>query len=382
MFPQCVQCQRGTINMESQPVKYTSGNILTADVEALVNTVNCVGVMGRGIALQFKQAYPTNFKEYEKACKSGDVEPGKMFVHHTGAFTNPQYIINFPTKRHWRGNSRMEDIETGLVDLVATIRNLSIRSIAIPPLGSGLGQLNWSDVKATIELALRDLNDVDVVLYEPVADIAALGTVATTQPPAMTLGRALVICLIERYTQAVLDPVITLLEIHKLLYFMQESGEDLKLRFGKAPAGPFANNLRHLLLKMEGYYITGYDGGSDKPGKEIELVPGAVKDALVALASTPETNQNLQKVLRLVDGWESPFGLELLATVHWIASRDNGSTLQQIIEQTYAWDDRKRKFSYRQIELAYNSLAENRWINMNRAKDYFDSPGTKLTTSK
>lgn len=141
-------------------IEYTSGDILKCEADALVNTVNCVGVMGRGIALQFKNVYPDNFKAYEAACKREAVQPGRMFVFDTGQLTLPRFIINFPTKRHWRGKSRIEDIESGLTDLVKVIRDKGIRSIAIPPLGAGLGGLDWSDVRPRIERALTGLADV------------------------------------------------------------------------------------------------------------------------------------------------------------------------------------------------------------------------------
>ena len=128
-------------------IEYTTGDILRSDAEALVNTVNCVGVMGRGIALQFKNLFPANFKAYAAACKRQEVRPGRMFVFDIGQLTLPRYIINFPTKRHWRGKSRMEDIESGLAALVETIRERGIRSIAVPPLGSGLGGLDWVEIR-------------------------------------------------------------------------------------------------------------------------------------------------------------------------------------------------------------------------------------------
>ena len=107
---------------DADMIEYRTGDILTTDAEALVNTVNCVGIMGRGIALQFKNAFPANFKAYAAACNRGEVQPGRMFVFETGTLGNPKYIINFPTKRHWRGKSRMEDIDTGLVALAREIR--------------------------------------------------------------------------------------------------------------------------------------------------------------------------------------------------------------------------------------------------------------------
>src|SRR5436190_9407038 len=148
-------------------IEYKKGDILREDVEALVNTVNCVGIMGRGIALQFKNAFPENFKFYVAACERHEVQPGRMLVFKTGGLTNPKYIINFPTKRHWRGKSRIEDIEAGLVALVNEIRRRGIRSIAIPPLGAGLGGLAWADVRPRIERAMRELPDVRVVVFEP-----------------------------------------------------------------------------------------------------------------------------------------------------------------------------------------------------------------------
>ena len=123
-------------------IEYKTGDILAEEAEALVNTVNCVGVMGRGIALQFKRAFPENFKAYATQCKRNEMRPGRVFVFETGEMLLPRYIINFPTKRHWRGKSRMEDIESGLGSLLEEIRSHGIRSIAIPPLGSGLGGLD------------------------------------------------------------------------------------------------------------------------------------------------------------------------------------------------------------------------------------------------
>ena len=148
-------------------IEFTTGDILRADAEALVNTVNCVGIMGRGVALQFKNEFPANFKAYEAACARDEVRPGKMFVFETRELTGPKFIINFPTKRHWRGKSRMEDIDSGLKALVEEVRNRGIRSIAIPPLGSGLGGLNWADVRPRIEAALRGVNDLHVIVFGP-----------------------------------------------------------------------------------------------------------------------------------------------------------------------------------------------------------------------
>jgi O-acetyl-ADP-ribose deacetylase (regulator of RNase III) len=166
------------------------GNLLQADAEALVNTVNTVGYMGKGIALQFKQAYPENFRTYAQAVRRGEVQPGRMLVVPTGFVTNPRYIINFPTKRHWRGRSRIEDIEAGLESLVTEIKRLRLRSIAIPPLGCGNGGLDWSDVRPRIERALEKVPDVRVLLFAPRGAPAAEDMPIRTRWPNMTTGRA------------------------------------------------------------------------------------------------------------------------------------------------------------------------------------------------
>ena len=180
-------------------LKYKTGDILAEDAEALVNTVNCVGVMGRGIALQFKRAFPENFKAYAARCKRDEMQPGQVFVFETGQLTHPHYIINFPTKRHWRGKSRMEDIESGLASLAQEIRARGIRSIAIPPLGSGLGGLDWSEVRRRVQAALEKFDDVKVVVFEPGGGPVDKRANRSREVPKMTAGRAALIGLMDRY---------------------------------------------------------------------------------------------------------------------------------------------------------------------------------------
>jgi O-acetyl-ADP-ribose deacetylase (regulator of RNase III) len=255
------------------------GDILLADTEALVNTVNCVGVMGRGIALQFRKAFPENFKVYERACERKEVRPGKMLVFETGLLTGPRYIINFPTKRHWTGKSKMQDIDAGLLALVHEIKKRGIRSVAVPPLGCGLGGLDWNKVRPKIMRAFEELPDVRVILFEPSGAPEAGEMVKEERAPAMTPGRAVLVELMSRYLAAVLDPFVTLLEIHKLMYFMQEAGENLRLKYEKAPYGPYAKNLRHVLSLVEGYFISGYGDAEDDPERPIELLPGVTESA-------------------------------------------------------------------------------------------------------
>lgn len=339
-------------------IEFKTGDILSEKTEAVVNTVNCVGSMGRGIALQFKKAWPENFKAYAAACRRGEMQPGRMFVFETGRLTNPRYIINFPTKRHWRGKSRIEDIEAGLVALVQEIQRLGIRSIAIPPLGAGLGGLEWSEVRPRIERAFGDLKDLRVVVFEPSGDAAAVAVRRARKPPTMTAGHAALVGLMDRYLRGLLDPFVTLLEVHKLMYFMQEAGEPLRLRLAKGPYGPYAENLRHVLAAIDGYYVSGYAAGGDEPGKPLELVPGAVGEAEAALEKRPETRARFDRVVRLVEGFESPFGLELLATVHWVMTREGAGDEEATVAATYAWGERKRRFSRDQILLARRVLED------------------------
>jgi len=148
-------------------IELTQGDLLKQNAEALVNAVNCVGIMGRGIALQFRNAFPENFEFYRSACRRGEVTPGRVLIFDRGIETNPRFILNFPTKRHWRDASRMEDIEVGLRSLLEEAIRLRIRSMAVPPLGCGLGGLKWSEVRPSIEKAFAALPDMRVLLFEP-----------------------------------------------------------------------------------------------------------------------------------------------------------------------------------------------------------------------
>lgn len=343
-------------------IEFRTGDILRADTEALVNTVNCVGIMGRGIALQFKNAFPENFRAYADACARGEVQPGRMFVFETGELGHPRWIINFPTKRHWRGKSRMEDIESGLQALVNVMREKGIHSIAIPPLGSGLGGLVWSEVRSRIEAALRSLTDVQVVVYEPNGSPAPARMTHVREVPKMTAGRAALVELIHRYLGGLLDPTVTLLEAHKLMYFMQEAGEPLRLRYTQAPFGPYAENLRHVLHAIEGHLVSGYADGGDAPDKLLTLVPGAIDEAEQFLEQHDDTRSRFDKVAALVEGFESPFGLELLSTVHWVMEREGAGVLDDVVARTYAWNPRKRQFTRRQIDIAMRVLREKGWV--------------------
>lgn len=341
-------------------IEDAQGNLLQADAEALVNTVNTVGTMGKGIALQFKQAFPGNFKEYTRAVKKGEVKPGHMLVVPTGLLTNPRYIINFPTKRHWRGRSRIEDIEAGLLALVREIERLGIRSVAIPPLGCGNGGLNWSDVRPRIERALRALPDVRVLLFSPPGAPEPTEMPVRTPRPNMTAARALLVKLMEQYLS--LAYRLTLLEVHKLAYFLQEAGEPLRLRYEPGHYGPYTMNLNKVLERIEGHLIRGY-GDSQKPDVEIDLMTGAREEANAFLASHDESRARLQRVGELIEGFETPYGMELLSSVHWVTKQDAVATVDQAVHAVHAWNDRKKRmFSPEHIAVAWSQLEQQGWL--------------------
>ena len=150
-------------------IEFVSGDLLEADAQAYVNTVNCVGVMGKGIALQFKRRFPENFRAYRIVCDNKQLRPGMVLVHSLGFKYDyrPQYIVNFPTKDHWRGKSKLEWIDSGLADLIQQVKQREITSIAVPALGCSHGGLNWEDVRPLIVAAFEPLDEVHVLVYEP-----------------------------------------------------------------------------------------------------------------------------------------------------------------------------------------------------------------------
>ncbi|MBI1349404.1 Appr-1-p processing protein [bacterium] len=343
-------------------IKRERGNLLEAEAEALVNTVNCVGVMGKGIALQFKQAFPDNFRAYEKACRAKEIVPGKVFVFETGQLANPRFIINFPTKRHWRGNSRIEDIATGLDALIQEIDRLGISSIAVPPLGCGNGGLAWSEVRPLIENAFARVSKVQVLLFAPTGTPDATSMPIRTTPPKMTSARALFIKLMDQYQTMAYR--LTLLEIQKLAYFLQEAGEPLRLKYEPGHFGPYAKNLNKVLERIEGHFTRGY-GDSQKPDVEVALMPGAVMAAEEFLREHPDSRTRLMRVGELVEGFETPYGMELLASVHWIACKADApaTSEQEAVAAVHAWNTRKRDmFKFQHIVVAWNRLQELNWI--------------------
>jgi O-acetyl-ADP-ribose deacetylase (regulator of RNase III) len=304
-------------------ITFTTGNLLEAKAEALVNTVNTFGIMGKGVALMFKEAFPENFARYEAACKRKEITVGRMFVTRRDHLVGPKWIINFPTKRHWRHPSKIEWISEGLVDLKRVIVENNIRSIALPPLGSGNGGLDWQDVRPRIESELSSLQDVEVVVYEPTRKYQNVSK--RTGVEKLTPARAIVVELVRRYW--ILGIECTLLEIQKLAYLLERNivekglANPLQLRFTTNRYGPYADRLKHLLNALDGSYLHCEKRLADASPFEIIWFDDAKKDRVTAFLTTPEAKvyrSALEATSTIIDGFQSPLGMELLATVDWL----------------------------------------------------------------
>jgi O-acetyl-ADP-ribose deacetylase (regulator of RNase III) len=349
-------------------IRFTRGNLLEADVEALVNTVNTVGVMGKGIALMVKEAFPENFREYAVACKRGEVEVGRMFVTQRPGLEGPRWILNFPTKRHWRHSSRIEWIEEGLADLRRVILEKGIRSVAVPPLGCGHGGLPWLEVRVLIERELGNLEGVEVVVYEPTRRYQNVAKRSGVEK--LTPARALVAELVRRYS--ILGIECSLLEIQKLAWFLERDIVDLglpnplDLQYTANPYGPYADRLRHLLERLDGSYLRSEIRVADaRPGDAIGFNDSKKERVETYLRTeAKEYLEALDRTARRIDGFESPLGMELLATVDWLLVREGRKAEIEDVKAGLAkWpggrDAGRRKlaiFDNRLIELALDRL--------------------------
>ncbi|TYL46650.1 macro domain-containing protein [Marinomonas sp. IMCC 4694] len=349
-------------------ITYQSGNILHDQADAIINTVNTVGVMGKGLALQFKKAFPENFNVYKKACDDKSLQTGQVLSVPLGDMSAPFYIINFPTKSHWKGKSKLEYIEQGLESLKSEVIRLGLNSVAIPALGSGLGGLPWNQVEALIEKSLSELPNVTWVIYPPQAAPNADAMPNKTTRPKMTVGRAAVLGLIDRYVSTGFEYRLSLLEVQKLVYFLTLAGEPLnKVVFQKHHYGPYADVLRHVLERMEGHFITGYADGLNKPETPIELKEKAAEEALTFLDKNIETKQRFDKVAELIEGFESQNGMGLLSTVHWVATQEFDHTdisNEELIYKIHSWNPRKAQMKPAHILAAFERLRQKEWLGL------------------
>jgi O-acetyl-ADP-ribose deacetylase (regulator of RNase III) len=353
-------------------ITYHTGDLFDTDVDALVNTVNTVGVMGKGLALQFKRRFPDNFRQYADACQRGEVELGRMFVVSVIELSTPRYIINFPTKSHWRSRSHLDAIEAGLEDLKRVVNALGLTSIAVPALGAGNGGLKWADVKQVIENHLRPLSDVDVQVFPP----AQVHRPLLPGVVGMTWAASCVVELIRAYGLRKIDmdpdqPRISAshLEIQKLLYFANLAVPALELDFSRGNYGPYSDAVRRLIQDMEGSFVEGFGDGTRAVQ---ELAPIAPTPAGVAASSQfikdtgKDTRHHLvEPTLRLVEGFEGPYELELLASTHWAATHGGAHNPQEAARFIRSWTPRKaRLFTDYHIECAWKHLEQKQLVSV------------------
>jgi len=354
-------------------IRLLQGNLFDARVEALVNTVNTVGVMGKGVALMFKEAFPKNFQAYEYACKHNEVQVGRMFVTENASFKGPKWIINFPTKQHWRPPSKIEWIVEGLQDLRRVVKELDIHSIALPPLGAGNGGLDWSEVRPEVVRALGDLEGVEILVFEPTEKYQNVAK--PTGVEKLTPARALMAEMVRRYWVLGID--CTYLEVQKLAWFMERTVETLRidnpfkgLGFSADRYGPYSERLRHLLNGLDGTYLhCDKRLGDAGPTDSIWFDQGRRRHLDLFLQQ--EENRYLSKILdhteQAIDGFESPMGMELLATVDWLIARERCEpNVTSIRDGLARWPagraaaERKiRLFDERLIALALNRVGTN-----------------------
>lgn len=337
-------------------IKYKEGNLLDSRTEALVNTVNTVGVMGKGIALQFRHQFPENYKAYKDAALRDEIVVGKVQVVPIHDMNGIKYIINFPTKQHWRNPSKLSWIKEGLIDLHLQIKKYNIKSIALPPLGCGNGGLNWDSVRPLIEQSLSDLN-IEILVYEPSKFVKeALKKEDKLSAAKLTPARAMLLTLLYQYRA--LGEFASEFAAVKLGYFLQRFGEtQLRLKIVKGNYGPYSQEIRFLLYALNGYYLKGYEQMDTKPFETLELITSKkeeVKHYIDKAASAAE-KRRLHQVTELIQGFESPYGLELLATVDFLSSTVKSFDASIIHEKL--WSERKQNmFPIAHIQLAIQHL--------------------------
>lgn len=341
-------------------IRFTTGNLLNAQTDALVNTVNTVGVMGKGIALQFKNTFPNNLKVYEKACKDGSLDIGKLLYVKEQTLERVVWIINFPTKKHWRGDSRYEYIEAGLQELVRTISNYPIKSLALPPLGCGHGGLDWWKVKPLIEKYLSKI-DLDILVYEPNEAIKQqLQNEMSSKAAELTPARAMLLYLMFQYESK--GEPSSLFVANKLAYFLQRKGENLRLKFEAHHYGPYAVQLNHVLQYLNGTYVKGLEQNVADPFEALELNYERLKEVkeFVDKKLNPEQRRRLEEVIELIKGFESTFALEILATVDFVKGENPDESLEQVLKKIADWSSRKTKlFKPEYVQIANDRLVSH-----------------------
>jgi len=319
-------------------IQYVTGNLLESKAQALVNTVNTVGVMGKGVALQFKNNYPNNFKNYVIICKKNLLQIGSLLVfEEENLITGKKIIINFPTKTDWRKPSEYEYIEKGLIELKKIVSEKGLKSIAIPPLGVGNGGLNWNRVKEMIENYLTDLN-CHIFVFEP---NYAVNEVLKKEKVKLTPARAMLLAVL--YDLVKQGEFVTEFAGEKICYFLQRFGakQYFNLEYKPYFYGPYSGKVKHVLYYLNGSYIKGFSSKDKKPFEELDLLMECEPEVLSYLK---ENNQLeiVKKTKKFLAGFYSSFGLELLSTIDFISQEKQTSNLNEMKQHLENWSNRKK----------------------------------------
>lgn len=344
-------------------IKYVTGDLLSAHTQALVNTVNTVGVMGKGIALQFKEKYPNNFVKYALACKQKELVPGHLVISKEATIDTPEkIIINFPTKTEWYLKSKYEYIELGLKELVKTIVEYNIKSIAIPPLGCGNGGLQWTKIKEMMENYLSKFEDVNILIYEPSNTIKeVLKKQDYNSDIKLTNARALILYALFYYETA--GEYSSLFVANKIAFFFKRLKEPsfAKLTFVQDYYGPYSVGVNHLIKSLDGKYLKGMRQMTAKPFEKLELNYEKKQEVsdYVRTKLKSEQIERLKKLIRLIDGFQSALSLEILASVDFIRSENMNISEEDAILLIKKWSDRKNRLCREKyISIAYRHLSK------------------------
>lgn len=337
-------------------IKYLTGNLFDSKAEALVNTVNTVGVMGKGIALQFKKLFPNNFKIYKDKCDKKDFNIGQLIVvKDQNIITGEKIIINFPTKKHWKNPSEYEYIEQGIDELIKIIQEYQIKSIAIPPLGSGNGGLQWFKVKEIINDKLSNIENCEVFVYEPNNNVKEM---LRKERVKLTPARAMLLYMLFELVKN--GEFVSEFASEKLCYFLQRFGAEkhFNLTYKANFYGPYSGKIKHVLNYLNGSYIMGYAGKDKRPFEQLNLLIDSEKDIKDYIEQNIELKEIVSRTSAFLDSFYSSFGLELLSTVDYISQSQNTSEKEKIKRSLHSWSNRKKTLfsDERYIDISINHL--------------------------
>ena len=355
-------------------VRILVGDLFASKAQTLVNTVNCVGVMGKGVALEFKKRFPEMFEDYVKRCRAGLVKLGEPYLYRN--LVGP-WILNFPTKHHWRSVSSLSSIVQGLRYLVAHYKEWGITSLAVPPLGCGHGQLEWRVVGPTLYRYLNSM-DIPVELYAPygtpgeqlaVDFLSGATRSEDSAPPEKQRLTPALVALVEILARIEREPYhwpVGRTMFQKIAYFATMSGLPTGLSYRRASYGPFSDDVKQLITRLVNNGLV----FEESVGQKLVIKPGRTyKDAISAFhESLEQWNGTLDKIVDLFLRLNTREA-EIAATVHFTANQliceRQRATEQDVLDEVRRWKQRRRPpLEDEEVAVAIRSLNAMKWINL------------------